>query len=97
MALIQPILMEVFRNRWTQVDPIKDVIIGGSNPDLIGSRPLFNGKKAPPHPEIVPHIIGPNRGKEKREGAIVLPVTTVNFNTTDARITSYRMTTVALR
>ena len=52
---------------------------------MIGSRPLLIGRKAPPHPATVPHIIGPKRGKEKRLGAIFAAAAEVSFTTTEAR------------
>lgn len=57
-------------------------IIGYCIPALIGSSPLFMGKNAPPQPEIVPHMIGPKRGKENREGAIAAFAASVKVNTT---------------
>ena len=40
------------------------------------------GKNAPPQPEIVPHMIGPKRGKENREGAIAAFAASVKVNKT---------------
>jgi hypothetical protein len=51
----------------------------------MGSNPLFNGKNAPPHPEIVPHMMGPNNGNEKNDGEIAALAASVNVNRTLAR------------
>ncbi len=84
-----PSLNDVFMNKYTNVAPMHDVTIGDAAPLTIGSRPLFRGKNAPPHPDIVPHIIGPNSGKEKREGAIAFADASVKVITTLALTVSY--------
>jgi hypothetical protein len=55
----------------------------------MGERPLLIGRKAPPHPAIVPHMMGPKRGKEKVDGAIAADAATVKVKTTLARTASY--------
>mmetsp|Transcript_39036 Transcript_39036/g.82092 ORF Transcript_39036/g.82092 Transcript_39036/m.82092 type:complete len:101 (+) Transcript_39036:179-481(+) len=87
-AAITPSLKEVFKNKWTNVAPTQAVVMGYFIPETMGSRPLFMGKNAPPQPEIVPHIMGPNRGKEKREGAIAAFAAIVKVSTTFARTAS---------
>lgn len=86
-ALTTPSLKQ-FKNKWTREDPRHAVIIGDCKPLRIGSSPLLIGKKAPPQPEIVPHIIGPNKGKEKRDGLIAVFAAIVNVKTTFALIAS---------
>lgn len=83
-ALIIPSLNEVFKNKCTSAEPRHAVIIGYAIPFTIGSSPLFKGKNAPPHPETVPHIIGPNSGNENREGAIAAFPASVKVRTTFA-------------
>jgi hypothetical protein len=51
----------------------------------MGSNPLFNGRNAPPHPEMVPHMMGPNKGNEKEDGAIAALAASVKVNKTFAR------------
>ena len=83
-ALMIPSLNEVFKNKCTSAEPRHAVIIGYAIPFRIGSSPLFKGKNAPPHPETVPHIIGPNSGNENREGAIAAFPASVKVRTTFA-------------
>jgi len=54
----------------------------------MGSNPLFNGRKAPPHPPTAPHAIGPNTGNENADGAIADDAANVSLTTTDARVVS---------
>ena len=64
--------------------------MGGANPvSLIGSKPLLNGKKAPPHPPIAPHMIGPKTAKSNSLGAIAFCAAYVNFTTTDGKRTFF--------
>lgn len=51
-------------------------------PLLIGSRPLFNGRKAPPQPAIPPQKIGPKTGKPNTLGAIFFAAKPIRFTAT---------------
>jgi len=86
---ITPSLMLVFMNKCTNVLPTHAVIMGYPIPFKIGSNPLFIGRNAPPHPLMVPHMMGPKRGKERREGAMAALAARVNVRTTFARTHSY--------
>ena len=70
---------------------IKADIMAGANPSfLMGSNPLFNGRKAPPHPATAPQNIGPKIGKLKSLAGIVEPAAAVSFTTTEALRHSYK-------
>ena len=84
LALATPSLKEVFKNKCTTVAPIQAVIMGDCIPLAMGSNPLFMGKNAPPHPEIVPAMMGPKTGNENRDGAIAALAAVVNVITTFA-------------
>jgi len=84
LASITPSLNEVFKKTCTNADPKQAVTIGYAIPFLMGSSPLFNGKKAPPQPAIVPHMIGPKRGNENTDGAMAALAANVNVRTTFA-------------
>ena len=47
--------------------------MGGNKPFLIGSKPLLNGKNAPPQPEIAPQAIGPKTGIANVDAGIFAP------------------------
>ena len=47
--------------------------------------------KAPPHPLMAPHMIGPKTGNEKSLGAMASAAAAVNLTTTDALSVSYKM------
>lgn len=88
-ASFTPSLKEVFRKRWKHVAPIKAVFIGGPSPDLIGSKPLLNGRNAPPQPAIEPQKIGPKMGKPNSDAGIASAAARVSFFTTNALWVSY--------
>ena len=70
--------------------------MGGANPlSLMGSNPLFNGKKAPPQPPIVPQKMGPKIGILKSLAGRAAPAVAVNLVTTDARNVSNNNTAKA--
>ena len=66
--------------------------MGCCNPiSLIGSNPLFRGKKAPPQPEMAPQKMGPNKAmSENSEGGMALAAALVKVQTTLARLHSYK-------
>jgi hypothetical protein len=83
-------------NKWKKVAPTKPEIIGGAKPSsLMGSKPLLNGRNAPPHPPIAPQKIGPKMGKANSLAGMAAAAAPVSLHTTKARIVSYKKTTAA--